>query len=70
MISAGMAALPGSSQAGQWKPGSPDWCASRLDFDFAKKHLTTVCQDNGLPVLQFAPGTWPFPQSTASRNQN
>lgn len=69
---AGSAALPGSSHAnrGQWKPGSPDWCASRLDFDFAKKRVTTMCQDNGLVILQFAPNTWPFPQSTASRNQS
>lgn len=68
---AGSAALPGSSHANraQWKPGSPDWCASRLDFDFAKSRITTMCQDNGLIILQFAPNTWPFQQSTPSRNQ-
>jgi hypothetical protein len=64
------AAVPGSSHSGQWKAGSPDWCASRLDFDFANKRITTMCQDNGLVVLQFAANTWPFSQSTASRNQN
>ena len=28
----------GSSHAvfGQWRAGGPDWCASRLDFDFAR----------------------------------
>lgn len=55
---------------GQWKSGGPDWCASRLDFDYASKQLTTMCQDNGALILQFAPGTWPFPQSVASRNQS
>ena len=63
--------MPGSSHAvfGQWRAGGPDWCASRLDFDFAKKQLITMCQDNGLVILQFAPSTWPFTQSTPSRNQ-
>ncbi len=55
---------------GQRVAGGPDWCASRLDFDFAKKQLTTMCQDNGLLVLQFAANTWPFAGSTASRSQN
>ena len=62
----------GSSHAvfGQWKAGGPDWCASRLDFDFTKKQLITMCQDNGLVILQFAQNTWPFSQSTASTSQN
>lgn len=65
-------AQPGSAHAvfGQWKAGEPDWCASRLDFDFAKRQLVTMCQDNGLIIMQFAPNTWPFPQSTASLNQS
>jgi hypothetical protein len=65
------AAMPGSSHAvfNQWRAGGPDWCASRLDFDFANKQLTTMCQDNGLLILQFESG-WPFPESTASRDQN
>ena len=64
--------VPGSSHAvfGQWRAGGPDWCASKLDFDFARKQLVTMCQDNGLVVLQFANGTWPFNESTASLNQN
>ena len=65
-------AVPGSNHVtfGQWRAGGPDWCASRLDFDFAKKQLVTMCQDNGLVVLKFAPGTWPFGQSRASLDQN
>jgi hypothetical protein len=50
----------------QWRAGGPDWCASRLDFDFTKKQLVTMCQDNGLLVMQFANGTWPFAESTAA----
>ena len=42
----------------------------RLDFDFARKQLITMCQDNGLLVLKFADGTWPFKESTASVNHN
>ena len=66
------AAMPGSSHSvfGQWRAGGPDWCASRLDFDFANKQLITMCQDNGLLVMKFAPNTWPFAESTASRNQS
>ena len=69
---ASASAKPGSSHAvfGQWRAGGPDWCASRLDFDFAKKQLSTMCQDNGVLTLKFAPGTWPFAQSTPSRLQN
>jgi hypothetical protein len=65
-------AKPGSSHAvfGQWRAGGPDWCASRLDFDHAKKQLITMCQDNGGLVLKFGPGTWPFPQSTPSREHS
>ncbi|SAK82002.1 putative lipoprotein [Caballeronia catudaia] len=49
---------------GQYRAGGPDWCASRLDFDFDRHLLTTACQDNGLLVLAFENGTWPFPEST------
>ncbi len=45
---------------GQWRPGGPDWCASRLDFDKARGTLTTMCQDNGLLVMKFKNGVWPF----------
>ena len=57
-------------KTGQWRAGGPDWCASRLDFDFAKKQLITMCQDNGLVILQFAANTWPFAESTPSLTQN
>jgi hypothetical protein len=50
--------------------GKPDWCASRLDFDFERKTLTTMCQDNGLIVLRFTNNSWPFAESRASTDQN
>ncbi len=62
----------GSNHAtiGQWREGGPDWCASRLDFDFRKKQLITMCQDNGAMVLKFGSHTWPFEESTPSTSQN
>jgi LVIVD repeat len=65
-------AKPGSNHAtfGQWRAGGPDWCASRLDFDFKRRQLITMCQDTGAMVLKFARGTWPFEDSTPSVNQN
>ena len=64
--------MAGSSHAafGDWRAGGPDWCSARLDFDFAKKQLTTMCQDNGLLIMQFAPSTWPFKESTPSLSQS
>jgi hypothetical protein len=50
--------------------GQPDWCASRMDFDYARKTLTTMCQDNGLLMLRFTNNSWPFSESTASTDQN
>lgn len=59
---------PGAGSAhlmfGQHRAGGPDWCAARLDFDFDRRLLTTACQDNGLLVLAFENGTWPFAEST------
>ncbi len=65
-------AKPGSNHAtfGQWRAGGPDWCASRLDFDFRRKQLITMCQDTGAMVLKFGRNTWPFDDSTPSTNQN
>jgi len=59
---------PGAGSAhlmfGQYRAGGPDWCAARLDFDFDRHLLTTACQDNGLLVLAFENGTWPFLESS------
>ncbi|MBK4736666.1 LVIVD repeat-containing protein [Noviherbaspirillum pedocola] len=58
-------AVPGSNHVGfgQWRQGGPDWCASRLDFDHQNGTLTTMCQDNGLLVMKFKKGVWPFDNS-------
>lgn len=65
-------AVPGSHHVlfGQWKANGPDWCSSRLDFDYANKQLVTMCQDNGALIMKFAANTWPFAESVASKDQN
>jgi len=64
--------MPASFHAafGQWKTGEPDWCTSGLDFDKARGLLTTMCQDNGLLVMKFKNGVWPFPETTESALHN
>jgi hypothetical protein len=44
--------------------GGPDWCASQLHLDAARGTLWTACHDNGLVMLKFTNGVWPFPEST------
>jgi hypothetical protein len=63
---------PGSAHAAQrlLQPGGPDWCASRLDFDYATGTLTTMCQDNGLLIMKFDNNVWPFSESTPSPDQS
>jgi hypothetical protein len=55
--------------AGQWQSGAPDWCTAQIDFDYARRLLTTACMDNGLLVMQFEHDVWPMPQSTPSKEQ-
>jgi len=43
---------------------------SRLDFDFDKKQLVTMCHDNGLLVMKFADGTWPFTESVRTTSRD
>lgn len=65
-------AKPGSDHAlrKQWRASGPDWCASRVDFDFRNRHIVTHCQDAGVLVLRFGEGTWPFPESTPGGNES
>jgi hypothetical protein len=44
--------------------GGPDWCTSQLHLDAEKGTLWTACQDNGLLMLKFERGVWPFEDST------
>ena len=53
-----------------WKPGSPGLCASRIDFDFERKELITMCQHTGVLVMQFENNVWPMQESTPALDQN
>ena len=60
-----LTASPGSNHAtnGQWRAGGPDWCSAQVHLDHARGTLWTTCQDNGLLMLKFTNGAWPFPES-------
>ena len=47
-----------------WVAGGPDWCTSQIHLDAEAGTLWTTCQDNGLLVLKFERGVWPFEDST------
>jgi hypothetical protein len=62
-------ASPGSNHAqfggtGAVGGGKPDWCSAQVHLDAATASLWTTCQDNGLLVLKFTNGVWPFAEST------
>jgi hypothetical protein len=58
-------ATPGSNHATtlQWRAGGPDWCSAQVHLDRAAGTLWTTCQDNGMLMLKFTNGVWPFPES-------
>jgi hypothetical protein len=47
-----------------WRPGGPDWCSAQVHLDAKNGRLWTTCQDNGVLVLKFREGVWPFPESS------
>jgi hypothetical protein len=53
---------PGSNHVttGQWVAGGPDWCNAQVHLDAERGTLWTTCQDNGLLMLKFEHGVWPF----------
>jgi hypothetical protein len=64
-------ASPGSNhlRAGGWVAGGPDWCSAQTHLHISERHgreatLWTTCQDNGLLVLKFENGVWPFEDSS------
>jgi hypothetical protein len=59
-------ASPGSNHfsIGQWRAGGPDWCSAQVHLDATRGTLWTTCQDNGLVMLKFTNGVWPFPESS------
>ena len=56
---------PGSQNNQTAATGRPDHCSAQVRLDVATASLWTTCQDNGLLVLRFTNGVWPFPESTA-----
>jgi hypothetical protein len=62
---------PGSNhvRTGGWVAGGPDWCSAQIHMDAARGTLWTTCQDNGLLVLKFSHGVWPFPETTTPPGQ-
>jgi len=62
---------PGSNHpiANNWKAGGPDWCSAQVHLDRARGTLWTTCQDNGLLMLKFTNGAWPFPESATPPGQ-
>jgi hypothetical protein len=62
---------PGSNHVigNNFVPGGPDWCSAQTHLHIADGHgrqgtLWTTCQDNGLVMLRFEHGVWPFPDSS------
>jgi hypothetical protein len=64
-------ASPGSNhvRTGGWVKGGPDWCTAQIHMDAVRGTLWTTCQDNGLLVLKFSNGVWPFPETTTPPGQ-
>ena len=46
-----------------WRPGGPDWCSAQVHLDAKRGTLWSTCQDNGVLVLKFRKGVWPFEDS-------
>jgi hypothetical protein len=45
-------------------PRGPDWCSAQAHLDAERGTVWTTCQDNGLLMLKFERGVWPFEDST------
>jgi hypothetical protein len=44
--------------------GEPDWCSAQVHLDAERGTVWTTCQDNGLLMLKFERGVWPFTDSS------
>lgn len=65
---------PGSNHIGplvpnNWVAGGPDWCSAQVHLDATNGTVWTTCQDNGLLMLKFTNGVWPFPESSTPPGQ-
>jgi hypothetical protein len=58
-------ASPGSNHVtqGQWRAGGPDWCSAQVHLNASNGTMWSTCQDNGVLVLKFTHGVWPFPET-------
>jgi hypothetical protein len=56
---------PGSNHVSvsQWRAGGPDWCSAQVHLNASNGTLWSTCQDNGLVMLKFTNGVWPFPET-------
>jgi hypothetical protein len=66
---AGVMSQSGGSNHTRFGPGNfvlggPDWCTSQLHLDAEEGTIWSTCQDNGLLMLKFERGVWPFEEST------
>jgi hypothetical protein len=52
-----------------WRAGGPDWCSAQLHLDAKVGTLWSTCQDNGVLVLKFRKGVWPFEDSRTPPGQ-
>jgi hypothetical protein len=62
---------PGSNHpvGNNFVAGGPDWCSAQVHLDASRGTLWTTCQDNGVLVLKFTHGAWPFPESSTPPGQ-
>ena len=58
-------ASPGSNHVSlnQWRAGGPDWCSAQVHLNASNGTMWSTCQDNGVLVLKFTHGVWPFPET-------
>jgi hypothetical protein len=69
---AGVTTASGGSNhlsTGNWVAGGPDWCSAELHLDAEAGTLWTTCQDNGLLMLKFERGVWPFEDTSTPPGQ-
>jgi hypothetical protein len=57
---------PGSNHnlLNNFRPNGADWCSAQVHLNAENGTLWTTCQDNGLLMLKFRKGVWPFDESS------
>ena len=64
-------ASPGSNHLilNNFVAGGPDWCSAQVHLNATNGTVWTTCQDNGVLMLKFTNGVWPFPESSTPPGQ-